>query len=225
MKKIENIIYPYENAETLISYSLPDKASDVTVVLGHGKFNDMTQPLLEYLAKELVSENINVVRFNYPFVDGGKSKARSKARKVYDKVLEDIQSELPDTMLFIGGKSYSAVIASDIRDRSIKGYVFIGFPLNTGFLKIKLPVKPLFKLEKPMMFIQGANDRFSDRGRMETLMGALNPYARLMLVPDADHSLELEDTEKRSQSDLNKEIKEIICWFCSDVITKELEKN
>src|SRR6056297_3587579 len=98
MKKIENIIYPFDKAETLISYSLPDTASDITIVLGHGKYNDMTQPLLAYLANTLPRENVNVVRFNYPFVDGAnKFRKRKKCLDVYHQVLDDVRSECPGT--------------------------------------------------------------------------------------------------------------------------------
>ena len=74
-----------------------------------------------------------------------------------------------------------------------------------------------------MMFISGAEDKFADRGLLELLMGALNPYAHLMLIPEAGHSLELPDGTKRSQEDLYKEIADILLWFMSDVIEKKVK--
>ena len=68
-RKIQNILYPYKKAELLIDYHLPLTPSDVTLVLGHGKNNDMNTPLFDHLAEILPKENVNFVRFNYPFTE------------------------------------------------------------------------------------------------------------------------------------------------------------
>jgi hypothetical protein len=75
-----------------------------------------------------------------------------------------------------------------------------------------------------MMFVSGTEDKYADRGLLELLMGALNPHAHLMMIPNTGHSLELLNEEKRSQDDLNKEIADILLWFMSDVIEKKLKK-
>ncbi len=226
MKHIENIIYPYKKAEFLINYTLPDKPSDVTLVLGHGKYNDMNQPLIKYLSETLPKENVNVVRFNYPFLDSPSPFiSRRKCLIAYQTVINDIKSELPESkFLFIGGKSLSARISAALNPSEAMGYVFLSFPLRIPKIKISFSRKLLFKIKKPMMFISGTEDSFSDRGRLELMMGALNPYAHLMLIPNTAHSLELLHEEKRTQEDLNKEIADIILWFMSDVIEKRDKK-
>lgn len=227
IKKIQNIIYPYKKAEMLVDYSLPETQSDVTLVLGHGKFNDMHLPLFEYLAAYLPSEKVNVVRFNYPFTEKSSPVvSKKKCRIAFQHVLEDVKQELSGSkFLFVGGKSLSSHIASEINDKDATGYVFLTYPLHLPGIKIPFSRKALVALKKPMMFVSGTEDRFADRGLLELLMGALNPYAHLMMIPDTGHSLELLNEEKRSQDDLYKEIADILLWFMSDVIEKRVKNN
>ncbi len=225
MKNIQNILYPYKKSELLIDYNLPDKPSDVTLVLGHGKFNDMYLDLFNYLKDLLPKENVNFVRFNYPFTEHAtRVISRKKCKIAYQAVLEDVQSELPNTkFLFIGGKSLSAIIASQLENIEVAGYAFLTYPLHLPTIRIPFTRKSLFKLKKPMMFISGTEDKFADRGILELLMGALNPYAHLMMIPNTGHSLELLHEEKRTQEELQKEIADILLWFMSDVIEKRMK--
>ena len=225
MKNIQNILYPYKKSELLVDYNLPDKPSDVTLVLGHGKFNDMNIDLFNYLKDLLPKENVNFVRFNYPFTEQAmRVISRKKCKIAYRAVIEDVQSELPNTkFLFIGGKSLSAIISSQLEDIDVAGYAFLTYPLHLPVIRIPFTRKSLFKLKKPMMFVGGTEDKFADRGILELLMGALNPYAHLMMIPNTGHSLELLHEEKRTQEELNKEIADILLWFMSDVIEKRMK--
>ncbi|MDZ7821481.1 MAG: alpha/beta family hydrolase [Candidatus Marinimicrobia bacterium] len=227
MKHIENIVYPYNNAEILVDYRLPDTPSDVTLLLGHGRYNDMNQPLLKYLSEALPKENVNLVRFNYPFAqEKQRFVSHSKCRKAYRAALEDVREELPGMKFFFaGGKSLSAMIAAQAVPEDAAGYVLLTWPLHTPRLRIPFSRKALFALKKPMMFVSGTQDPFCDRGKLELLVGALNPHARMMLVPDANHSLELQDETKRTQEDVYKEIADILLWFMSDVIEKRTKSN
>jgi len=224
IKTIQTILYPYKKAETLVEYSIPETPSDVTLVLGHGKYNDMNLPIFDFLAENLPREKVNLVRFNYPFVENTtRIISKRKARSAYKLVLEDVKHELPDSkFLFVGGKSLSSHIASELNDSDVTGYVFLTYPLHLPRIKIPFNRKALLALKKPMIFISGSEDKFADRGLMELLMGALNPYAHLMLIPEVGHSLELPNEKKRTQKDLFKEITDILLWFMSDVIEKKM---
>ncbi len=224
-RQYQNIIYPFKKSEFLIEYNLPEKVSDVTLILGHGRYNNMNIPLYDYLAGILPSENVNFVRYNFPFVDNPKNKVNKSNYKVcYEAIMDDVHHELPDTkFLFVGGKSFGALMSSKYNNKDAAGFVFLTYPMHFPFMKIPISRKALFEIKRPMMFVSGSEDKYADRGQLELLMGALNPYAHLMLVPGADHSLELLNKGKRSQDDLHKEIAEILLWFMSDVIEKKLK--
>ena len=112
-----------------------------------------------------------------------------------------------------------------MNSKDAAGYVFLTYPLHLPGIKIPFSRKALIELKKPMMFISGSEDKLADRGLLELLMGALNPYAHLMLIPEVGHSLELPSEEKRTQDDLFKEIADILLWFMSDVIEKKVTSN
>jgi len=224
-RNIQNILYPYKKGELLVDYNIPLITSDVTLVLGHGKKNDMNLPLFNYLAENLPKEKVNFVRFNYPFTDSiNPIISKKKCRLAYQAVLEDVKQELPDSkFLFIGGKSLSSMISTQLNTDEPTGYILLTYPLHLPGIRIPFSRKNLVSLKKPMMFISGTDDKFADRGLLELLMGALNPYAHLMLIPEVGHSLELMNEEKRNQEELHKEIADIILWFMSDVIEKRMK--
>lgn len=227
IKKVQNILYPYKKGELLVEYNIPETPSDVTLILGHGKYNDMNIPLFNYLAVNLPKEKVNFVRFNYPFTEHAtRVISKKKCRITYEHVMEDLKHELPNSkFLFIGGKSLSSHIAAELNVPDATGYVFLTYPLHIPGIKVPFSRKALVALKRPMMFISGSEDKFADRGLLELLMGALNPHAHLMMIPEVGHSLELPNEEKRSQEDLYKEITDILLWFMSDIIEKEMKKN
>ena len=225
-KRYQNIIYPYKKAEILIEYNLPEKPSDLTLILGHGRNSDMYMPLYEYLAKKLPEENVNFVRYNFPFVDNPRNRIKQKkCVESYKAIMDDFHHELPQNkFLFVGGKSFGALMSSRYKNNKATGFVFLSYPLNLPFMKISLSRKALFEIKRPMLFVSGTEDRYTDRGKLELLMGALNPHAHLMLIPNTGHSLELQSVDKRNQEDLNMEISDILLWFMSDVIEKKMKK-
>jgi predicted alpha/beta-hydrolase family hydrolase len=205
------------------------KKSNVTLIIGSGYYNSMNERLLNFLSDHLVKENVNVIKFDYPFVNK-KFKmfwGINHFKSIYKKVFEFIQDkkEFSNDYFFVGGKSLSSIVSTKIVSDKIKGYLFLGFPQKVTFLKIPLSNRSLFTLKKPMFFIQGTNDKYMNNKKMELLVGALNPYARLMLIPEADHSLKLLSDTKRSQKDVDREIADIILWFLSDVVNKNINKN
>lgn len=205
------------------------KKSNVTLIIGPGYYKGMNDELLNYLSDYLIAENVNVIKFDYPFAN---KKIKiflgiDHLKKIYKKVFGYIQSkeEFKNDYFFIGGKSLSSIVSSRIISDKIIGYLFLGYPQKVTFLKIPLPSKLLFALKKPMFFIQGTNDKYSDNKKIELLVGALNPYARLMLIPETDHSLKLLSNTKRSQKNVDKEIVDIVLWFLSDIVNKNINNN
>ena len=74
-----------------------------------------------------------------------------------------------------------------------------------------------------MLFIQGDRDPRAESEKIQNLVKELNPLAYLLMVPQADHGLKLINEEKRSQTDVDKEITEIIPWFMDEVLTKQIK--
>jgi len=234
MKKIlhEELTLQYGKDKIQVRIDRPDRESDVVLVLGHGYYNDMEDDLLQYLADTLPTEGLLVARFNYPFASK-RWKGLPKAGKwvpLYRKVLERIREEpyIPEnSFYFTGGKSLSALVSAFLPDHQDSGKIFIGAPLEfrKGFISWPVNPEPFLNQSVPMLFIQGGEDPFAPRRKLELLMGKLNPRGHLLMIPGADHSLKIQKQQDRSQKEVYQEISDIILWFVSECLRKNLNKN
>jgi len=201
----------------------------LTILLGHGWFNDHEEPLLSYLAEKLPQEPVAVIRFDFPFA-GKKFKGLPLARRWKGFANHLVQNILADERfsgkpLFLVGKSLSGRIFSYISNPLVKGLIFLGYPLRYPGFPFRLSKRQLHKSALPLFFIQGGEDRMAPRQETEHLVARLHPKATLMVIPEADHSLQILPAARRSQEDLNREIAEIILWFCADILQKESKLN
>ncbi|MGC9513675.1 MAG: alpha/beta family hydrolase [Fidelibacterota bacterium] len=230
--RYEEMTLQYGRDEILIRIDRPERESDVVLVLGHGYYHDMEDNLLQYLAQKLPEEGLLVARFNYPFAHK-RWKGLPHASKwvpFYQKVLERIQTEsfIPEnSYYFTGGKSLSALVSASLPDHQDTGKIFLGTPLEfrKGFLRWPVSPEPFLKQSVPMLFVQGSEDPYAPRRKVELLMGKLNPRGHLLLIPGADHSLNIQNQQNRSQKEVYQEISDIILWFVSESLRKKLKKN
>lgn len=222
----------YGRDEIPIRIDRPDRKSDVVVMLGHGYYTDMEDDLLHYLAASLPAEGLVVVRFNYPFA-GKRWKGIPNPKKwisLYSQIIRRIKQEsfIPENaFLFTGGKSLSALVSARLHEGIDMGKIFLGAPLEfrKGFIRRLVNPEPFLNQSVPMLFVQGGEDPYSPRRKMELLMGKLNPVGHLLLIPGADHSLKIREENERTQKEVNQEISDIILWFVSECLRKEMKKN
>jgi predicted alpha/beta-hydrolase family hydrolase len=228
----EEMTMQYKGDEIPIRIDRPERESDVIVVLGHGYYNDMDDPLLQFLASSLPAERLVVVRFNYPFA-GKRWKGLPNPKKwvpLYQEVINHVQqaSFIPENACFFtGGKSLSSLVSARMPEESDTGKIFLGAPLEfrKGFIHWPVNPEPFIRQTVPMIFIQGGDDPFSPRQKLELLMGRLNPRGHFLLIPGADHSLKIRDEKERTQKEVFQEISDIILWFVSESLRKRFETN
>ncbi len=229
---MEDKRYPSEVEELIcgrntghIQYRITGRTPSVRILLGPGMFGNISDDdLFGYLSQSAADESIDIVRFSYPanlsrrwwHPDIGAR--RRIMRCALARVLAQTDENVP---IFIGGKSLSALLASEIRDPRIGGYIFFSFPLRLPGMPFPLPAKRQKKLHKPMLFIQGAQDPLSPKKALETRIRRLNPHAYLMLLPDAGHALDPVEGAQRSRDEIHSEISNVIFWFISDVLHKQ----
>ena len=212
------------NYRISIKHSCTGRKPQIRILLGPGLSGSSDDELLKRMNRLAAEEQIDLVRFDYPnglstLPFGPDIKKRRKIYKsVFEHILEQSEDEVP---LFIGGKSISAYFASDIRDRHIKGYIFLSLPLRFPKLRIKIPLPGLAKLHKAMLFIQGKSDPVAPVKDVEKRIKTLNPHAYLMLLPDADHALEPLPNADRNKEEIHEEITNVLFWFMSDVLHKQ----
>ena len=138
-------------------------------------------------AKSAIHLDIPALRFNFRGVGHSAGKyadgigERDDARAALDYLTE----RFPQTPVTMMGFSFGSVVALTVgsADPRVNSLVGIGLPVNSsdfGFLQ---------EVRKPKLLVQGTQDLFGSRERMERLFASLEGPKRLRFVEEADHFL------------------------------------
>lgn len=186
------------------------------VLLGHGAGSDYQETLLVAVARGLATRGHLTCRFNFPY--------RERGRRIPDRgpvleasmceVAEELQrtSTLPVGSLVAGGKSMGGRIASQAVAHGhldCRGLLFLGYPLHPAGKVDRPRTAHLGQIAIPMLFVSGTRDRLARLDLLEAAVAALGDRARLHIIPDGDHSLEVLKRTHRPQEDVYAEIIDI----------------
>lgn len=172
------------------------------IIFAHGAGADMHHEFMEQVSGLLNKANINVMRFNFPFMDKrielGKRYPPDRMPKLIDcykhvidqvSLMDNNQTLLP---LFIGGKSMGSRVAATIAAdddiaKFIQGVFCIGYPFHPTKKPEKLRLEPLQNTLKPVLVLQGDRDTLGSQ--VEIAEYDLSPLCHTIFLPDGDHSL------------------------------------
>ncbi|PRO72498.1 alpha/beta hydrolase [Alteromonas alba] len=165
-----------------------------TVILAHGAGAGAESEFMVDMAAQLAAQNINVVRFNFPYMEiikeTGKKRPPDKMPKLetcFHSVIENVQAKWADLPLFIGGKSMGGRVATLILEQSkALGAIALGYPFHPPGKPEKLRTGHLLALEKPLLIIQGERDTFGRRDEVEDY--GLSSAVQTEFLADGDHS-------------------------------------
>jgi predicted alpha/beta-hydrolase family hydrolase len=95
-------------------------------------------------------------------------------------------------VLFAGGKSFGGRMTSRAQADSplpdVHGVAFLGFPLHPAGKPGVARAEHLTRVNVPMLFLQGDRDTLADLALLRPVVEQLGARARLVIVPEADHS-------------------------------------
>lgn len=187
----------------LLADTVPD--AKALVVFAHGAGADMSHEFMTTVSQLLNKERVNVLRFNFPFMDKraltGKKYPPDRMPKLlacYEEVLASLVNKDGNKLpLFIGGKSMGSraattllmeaeALTQDIYDR-VKGIVCLGYPFHPAKKPEKLRLAPLFSDNKPILIIQGERDSLGNK--TEIMSYNLPQLCQCVFLEDGDHSL------------------------------------
>jgi predicted alpha/beta-hydrolase family hydrolase len=162
-----------------------------TLVFGHGAGAGQNSEFMQQIAEGLVKHNINVVRFNFAYMqlaeDLGKRRPPDRAEKLLDhfkKVLSEGDDRLP---IFIGGKSMGGRMASMLLQESAAiGCICMGYPFHPPSKPEKLRTSHLETINKPVLILQGERDSFGSREEISAYN--LSTQVQVSYLTDGDHS-------------------------------------
>jgi predicted alpha/beta-hydrolase family hydrolase len=178
------------------------------LVLAHGAGAGMTHRHMQALADAFERRGIATLRFNFPYMEAGKSRTDSPAVATA-AIAEAFAAAAERTKLpiWLGGHSFGGRMASHaVAEQKVAaaGLIFCSFPLH-------MPGKPsvaraahLAGVRVPMLFLSGTRDEMADRVLLEQVVAAAS-RATLHWLDTADHGFRVLKRTRASGEDVYDE--------------------
>lgn len=183
-----------------------------TFIFAHGAGAGKNSEFMQLMAEGLAKHNINVVRFNFAYMqlaeDLGKRRPPDRADKLlvhFKSILSDVDRSLP---IFIGGKSMGGRMASMLlQESSAFGCICMGYPFHPPAKPEKLRTEHLLAMNKPVLILQGERDTFGTREDIGSYN--LSSQVQVSYLADGDHSFKPRKASGFSlEANLNKAIQQ-----------------
>ncbi len=133
------------------------------------------------------------VKFNFSYMEQGKKapNPQKRLRDTYRGVIGLIENKFKPRVLIIGGKSMGGRIASYIAGEtaSVRGLLFLGYPLHPPGRTEKLRDAHLYKLDRPMLFISGTRDTLARQELLDKVVEKIGSRGMIHWVEGGGHSL------------------------------------
>jgi hypothetical protein len=193
----------------------PPEAAAV-LVIAHGAGNDMHAPLLAGCSRALNARGVATMRFNFPYTEAGRRGPDTEGvlRDAWAAVFEDATGRAGGRSVFAGGKSLGGRIASlCVADgMPAGGLVFLGYPLHPPGKPDRIRDEHLYRIEVPMLFLEGTRDPFATPALLERVLARLGPRAEVDWIDGGDHSFRVRGA-KREDRDIGAALAPVIAAF------------
>jgi uncharacterized protein len=183
------------------------------ILLAHGAGASADSAVMQQLALALAAEQIEVIRFNFPYMQRqltlGRKSFPDKMPLLLAAMQQQIQQCASDLPLFIGGKSLGGRVASVITAQAIApsqqstqpkvlaSFAF-GYPFHAP-KKTAWRTEHFADLATPLHILQGERDAF---GNKLELADKTWPKVSLDWLPDGDHDFKPRKTSGYTQAEL-----------------------
>lgn len=169
--------------------------SGALVILWHGAGGDVDEKSLLALARAFARQGATAARARFAYrVAGRRAPDRmpqlmASARKTIGEIRDVAGAH--DDRLILGGRSMGGRVASMLASEgdAIDGLLFLAYPLHPEGQTDKLRDEHLYKVECPMLFVQGDKDALAEMRLLKPVLERLGDRATLQLFAGADHSL------------------------------------
>jgi predicted alpha/beta-hydrolase family hydrolase len=167
-----------------------------TIVVAHGAGAGMDHPFMVGFARACLEEGLATMRFNFPYLESGRRSPDTEAvlRDAWRAAFEAASARSKAEPVWVSGKSLGGRIASmAAADGEIApaGLVFLGYPLHPPGKPERIRDDHLYRLEVPMLFLQGTSDPFASTELLRRVVGKLGDRATLVPFEGGGHSFEV----------------------------------
>lgn len=166
------------------------------LILAHGAGAGKEHEFMQTVAQALNAHSIEVVLFNFPYMqvikETGKRRPPDKAEKLlahFSEVIDHVSQTRQSLPTFIGGKSMGGRMATMLVDdiESVKGAAILGYPFHPPGKPEKTRTEHLETTAKPILIVQGERDTFGTQNEVEAY--TLSSSIQCEFLVDGDHSL------------------------------------
>jgi hypothetical protein len=164
------------------------------VIFAHGAGADKSHEFMEQVSRYLNDHGINVIRFNFSYMDVRLAQGNRrppdrmpKLLKCFETIIEEVKTDLP---VFLAGKSMGGRVAATLaRDKTLnaQGVMCLGYPFHPQKKPEKLRLEPLQETQKPILILQGTRDALGNEEEISSY--ELSDKCRLVFFTDGDHNL------------------------------------
>jgi hypothetical protein len=193
-----------------------EQGAVATLVLAHGAGAGMTHRHMQALAAAFARCGIATLRFNFPFIEAGKSRVDSPdvatQRIAAAFTAAQARTRVP---VWLGGHSFGGRMASHaVLDRRLDahGLIFCSFPLHNAGKPAVKRAEHLSGIQAPMLFLSGTRDQLADRALLEQVVTGL-PAAELHWLDTADHGYRVLKRSRQSAEDVYDEMARVARAF------------
>lgn len=174
------------------------------LIFAHGAGANMEHEFMSQMTEMFNELNLNVIRFNFPYMDkrlvDGKKYPPDRMPKLllcYEEVVSWFIAKSRELPLFIGGKSMGSRVAATLMmeespkpinfDEIVKGVFCIGYPFHPAKKPEKLRLEPVMENQKPLLILQGERDTLGNKEEIASYQ--LPKQCQCIFLVDGDHSL------------------------------------
>ncbi|MFL5738188.1 MAG: alpha/beta family hydrolase [Actinomycetota bacterium] len=190
------------------------------LVLAPGAGSDVKHPFLTGFAEKIAGVGISTLRFNFLYKERGRKSPdpEQTLRDVWLAAFEEATSRANGAPVFAGGKSLGGRIASMcVADgMPAAGLVFLGYPLHPPGRPERIRDEHLYRIQVPMLFLQGTRDPFADPKLLARVLKKLGARATHVEIAGGDHSFRTPG-KKPSDHDIGASLAEPAAEFIRKV--------
>jgi predicted alpha/beta-hydrolase family hydrolase len=171
-----------------------------TLVLAHGAGSGMDHPFMVGFARAMNDEGIATLRFNFPYIESSRRSPDPAPflQEAWRAAFAAASGRAKREPVWAGGKSLGGRIASmAVADgMPAAGLVFLGYPLHPPGKPERIRDEHLYKIDVPMIFVEGTRDPFAAPELLARVISKLGARATLISIEGGDHSLNVKGAKR-----------------------------
>jgi predicted alpha/beta-hydrolase family hydrolase len=180
-------------------YARPPKPA-ATLVVAHGAGSGMDHPFLVGFTRAMNDLGLATLRFNFVYIENGR-RAPDPApflEETWRAAFDAASDRAKDEAVWAGGKSLGGRIASMVVADGMpaSGLVFLGYPLHPPGKPERIRDEHLYRIEVPMLFLEGTRDPFATQELLQRVIAKLGGRASLVTIEGGDHSFNVRGAKR-----------------------------